>query len=69
MVPGGVMDGMAWGGLCAAACVVGVWMVYSGQRLFMRWVLCCQCVCVRVCARLVGVCGQCVWGGVDCNKI
>jgi len=58
MVPGGVMDGMAWGGLC-------VWMVYNAPKVIhalgVMLSMCLWGVCVRVWVLCGGVCVR-VWG-------
>ena len=62
MVPGGVMDGMAWGGLC-------VWMVYNVPKVIHALgVMLSMCLCVvwMVCA-CVYVCGGAVYVANVCS--
>jgi hypothetical protein len=66
MVPGGVMDGMAWGGLC-------VWMVYNAPKVIHALgVMPSMCLCAvwmvcvyaaKVYSHCVGCAAACVRGG------
>ena len=63
---GGVMDGMAWGGLCAAGwCVDGLQWPKVIHALGVMLSMClCACVCVYVRGWWVYVASVCAWGGL-----
>ena len=70
---GGVMDGMAWGGLCAAAaCVDGLQWPKVIHALGVMLSMCLCVVWVRVCAYMCAAGGYmwpvCVRGGGIINQ-